>query len=362
MVLWKLSMIVSVRTFFAIVFLTAVITSPLSVFAQNDAGITVVPATIEESADPGQVLHKSLTVTNVSSEDKEYYIYKKNIKGVEAGGVPIFAEEGAEPTSYDLSEWVSFTAERLVVPAGSSVELPLTIAVPADATPGSHFGGVFVSVEPPRLRESGAGVGYEVATIISIRISGDVIDSAQIRSFSTDKLIYSTKDVHFTARIENKGNILIRPRGLVEIRSMFSTKPEVFTVNDSLAGVFPGTTRDFTFDWKSEGIGFGKYEAVIALSYDGEGGQKTIDATHTFWVFPEMMMFIVVGVFGAIFALGYFFTQYYIRQAVMRAAGSRRIVSNRYRKQVGISRFAFVFISMLSVLVLLLIVMLLFLA
>jgi hypothetical protein len=351
----QLSFASCVATFIFGLFLTSV---PLfSVHAQASAGITLIPATIEKPADPGAVLAETLTVTNESNEDKEYYIYKRDIKGVESGGVPIFAEEGAEKTGYEMSEWVSLVADRVPVPAGASVQIPVTITVPSEASPGSHFAGIFVSVEPPRLREIGAGVGYEVASILSIRISGDVVDTARIRSFSTDKLLYGTKDVHFVARIENQGNILMRPRGPITITGMFG-KPEVFTVNENLAGVFPGTTRDLTFDWKSEGFGFGKYEAVIALTYDGNGGQKTIDSTLVFWVFPIKIMLSILAGFLAIFVLGYVFTKYYIRQAIMRASGGRRIATQRYRKQVGVSRFAFVFISVMTVMVIFLIVLL----
>ncbi len=331
-------------------------------YAQQNAGITLVPATIEEPADPGTVLSRTLTVTNVSDVDKDFFVYKKNIKGVESGGVPVFAEEGAEKTGYEMSEWVQIPIESIHVPAFSSAEVPIVISIPSSATPGSHFGGVFVSVEPPKLRATGAGVGYEVATIISIRISGDINDTARIRSFSTDKLLYSTKNVNFFAKIENQGNILIRPYGPVTITNMFGAKPESFTVNTTYAGVFPGTMRDFEFSWDSEGIGFGRYEAVIGLAYDGEDGQKTIDASLIFWIFPLKILSLIFFSLVTLIALGYFLTKYYINQAIIRASGGRRITPQRYRKQVGISRLAFVFISLMVVLVLFLLVVLVFFA
>lgn len=333
-----------------------------SLHAQVSAGLTVVPSSIERAADPGTEIREILKITNEGTDEKEYFIYKKNIKGVEGGGVPIFADDEAEKTGYELSEWVEIPTEPIRVPAQSSYDLPLLIKVPSSATPGSHFGGVFVSAEPPKLRTLGAGVGYEVATIISIRISGDIIDTARIRSFATDKLLYTSKNVNFETKVENQGNILIRPRGPLTITSMFSSKPEVFTMNDTQAGVFPGTTREFSYEWRGEGLGFGRYEAVLALVYDGKDGQTTIDATTVFWVFPGKIMAMVLGGFLLIFGLGYLFTRYYINQAIMRAAGGRRIVPQRYRKQVGISRFAFVFSVILGFFALFLIALLIFFA
>jgi hypothetical protein len=341
---------------FAVAFiLFATVATP--VFAQDNAGITLIPATIEEAADPGSTIEEVLTVTNESDVEREFYVYTRDIKGVEAGGVPVFAEE-AEKTGYEITEWIQLGFEKITVPAFGSTKVPVVINVPPMATPGSHFGGIFVSVEPPKLRQIGAGVGYQVASVVSIRISGDIIDTARIRSFSTDKLVYGTKKVVFTAKVENQGNILIRPRGPVTITSMFGTDPEVFTVNDSLAGVFPGTMRDFDFTWESEGIGFGRYEAVLALGYDGENGQRTIDASLVFWVFPTKIILTILGIFIGIFVLGYVFTKYYINQAILRAAGGRRIVSSRMRRQTGISRFVFVFVSLMALTVMFLLVLL----
>lgn len=333
------------------------------VFAQQqEAGITLIPAVIEKSVNPGDVFVETLTVTNVSGEDKEYFVYKKNITGVENGGVPVFAKDESERTPYEITEWFQVPTAPIKVLADQSIDVPITISVPSTASPGSHFGGVFISAEPPKLRETGAGVGFEVVSVISLRINGDVNDSARIRSFSTDKLLYGSKHVAFTAKIENQGNILIRPHGAVSITSMFSKTPVQVTVNESRAGVFPGTARDLEFKWDSDELGFGRYEAILALVYEGDGGQKTIDSSLVFWIFPTK---IVLGVLGALFFViigGYVLTRYYINQAIIRGAGGRRIQPQRYRKQVGISRFAFVFVALMGVLVVFLLIVLIFFA
>jgi hypothetical protein len=223
--------------------------------AQTDqAGIRLVPATIEEAANPGETISEFLTVTNLSTEDKEYFIYVRNITGVGEGGAPIFAEQGIDPSPFDLAHWLQLPTEPLRVPAGSDVQIPVTIQVPENASPGSHFGGVFVSVEAPRMRQTGAGVGFEVASIISIRINGDVIDDARIRSLSSDRLFYGSKNVNFVAKIENQGNILIRPRGPLTITSMFGGEPINITINDSLAGVFPERNVILSFRGMMKGL------------------------------------------------------------------------------------------------------------
>ncbi len=279
------------------VFISVFIASANITYAVEEAGIKLIPATIEKLADPGAVLVEELSITNVSDQDREYYIYKRNIKGVEDGGVPVFSSEDEERTGYEITEWIELQSESIQIAKGETVSFPVTIKVPESATPGSHFGGIFVSLEPPKLRETGAAVGYEVASVVSIRISGDVRDEARIRSLSTSKLFYPSKHVDFMAKVENQGNILIRPYGPLTIKSMFGGKEKVVSVNESLAGVFPGTIRDLQFSWEEEGIGFGRYEAVLALVYDAEVGQKTIDASIVFWVFPLKVILPILFAF-----------------------------------------------------------------
>lgn len=342
-----------------VLFALFVLLSGASLAHAQSAGIKLVPATIETRADPKETIVETLVITNLASEEKEYYLYKRDIKGVDPGGVPIFAEE-SEPTGYEVSAWITLVDGPILIPANGEYEVPVTIDVPEDASPGSHFGGIFISVEAPKLRETGAGVGYEVASIVSIRISGDINDEARIRSFSTNKLFYGSKNVDFIAKVENLGNILIRPRGPLTITGMFGGPSTVLIVNDSLKGVFPGVVEDLAFSWQDESLGFGRYEAILALAYDGENGSKTIDKSLVFWIFPTKIIVPLLLILLALFGSGYFLTKLYVNRAIMRAAGSRRISTQRYRRQVGISRFAFVFTTLLSVLVLILIVILIF--
>lgn len=350
---WRFSRIAACVLFFGVTIYLA----PTEVAAQG-VGIKVTPAFIEELAEPGEVLEETLVIMNVNDEAKTFFLYRQDISGVEADGVPVFAEEGVEPTGYELSEWIIFDEQQIEVPANGEFRLPIRIEVPENASPGSHFGGIFVSAEPPRLREIGAGVGYEVASIMSIRISGDITDNARIRSFSTNKLFFGSKDIDFLIKVENQGNILIQPRGPLTITNMFDGITGNVVVNDTLAGVFPGTVRDFNVHWEDEEPGFGRYEAIVALNYNGEGGNKTIDASVTFWIFPIGILIPVVIVLLVLIGGGYLLTRLYVTRVIAQTQGSRRIVSRRYRRRAGVSRFVFVLMTLLTVTAFFLIILL----
>jgi hypothetical protein len=344
------------RLFFTVFLSTLFIIPLLPAHAQTNAGIGLRPATIEGPADPGETQTHKVGVTNLSAVTQTYYLFTRDIVGVEGAGVPVFADENAEKTGYELTEWLTLDTVEMTLVPGEEKEVTITIAVPDNATPGSHFGGVFVSMDPPRLRSTGAAVGYEVANIISIRVAGDAVENAQIRSFATDNFIYGKPVVDFTARIENKGSVLLRPVGPLEIYNMFGKKVAMLTMNESKAGVFPHSERSFVVTWEHDGPGFGRYEAVLSMIYGDQGRQSTISSTASFWVLPMNIILPALGVLAVILLIAYVSVKVYVNRALRSLGTSRRIV--RHRRGSGMSALLLVTVVMLTVTALFLIILL----
>lgn len=346
------------KLFFAVVLVVSFFCFfPFSTSAQNTAGVSISPGLIEKPADPGQILEEDFKITNLSNDEKTYYLFVKDISGVRDGGSPIFANENNEITGYELSSWVELSTTEVTLVPGAEQTVSIKINIPESATPGSHFGGVFVSLEPPRMRNIGAAVGFEVANIVSIRINGDALENAQIRSFATDKYIYGSPRVEFNAQIQNKGNVLVRPFGPLEITNMFGKKVADMTFNESLGGVFPQTTRDFKLVWSDAGTAFGRYDARLSLVYGENGKQRyTVSSELSFWVLPWNIIKPALIVLFVLLVLTYIAIQLYIRRSV-RVLSQGRIV-NRRRQRRGNSTIFMVFVVMLSVTALFLLMLL----
>ena len=174
--------------------LLAMLWLPFGAQAQ-DSGISISPALIEETVDPGNVIEYSIEIENLDGAEQLFYVFSRNISGVEEGGVPIFARNNDERTGYELADWITLPADQITVEGDGTARLSFTLSVPDNASPGSHFGGIFFSVEPPDIERSGAAVGYQVANILSIRVSGEVNEQASIRQFSTSRFLYGSQNV-----------------------------------------------------------------------------------------------------------------------------------------------------------------------
>ncbi len=341
----------SYRTFFFIVvssifFITCF---GITAHAQSSAGIGINPPVFdpERAVEPGEALQYSLRVSNLENAERELFVTTRDISTVGEGGVPEFATPDSEPTGFELSDWLSFSEDTFIIGPNETKSIDVLIMVPDDAPPGSHFGAVNISSQAPQLEQTGAAVSYGVNGIVTIRVAGDALESALIRSFSTDRFIYSNKDVTFTARIENEGNVLVRPFGLIEVRNMYGAEVAQIDFNSSRASVFPNTARSFSANWEEDGLGFGRYEAVISLSYGPDGARRSISTTASFWILPMSIIGPGIAILVTLLLCTYIFVRLYIRRALRtQSAGRRRSGQGR---SSGIPFGLLVIVSMLTV-------------
>lgn len=330
--------------------------SSTDVFAQQ-AGVRIKPATIEETLDPNTTKNYTVNVENLTNAEQTYYLFTRNIKGVVDGGRPIFAEDNTERTGYELSDWISLPTTEITVPAGGSMPINFTIAVPEVATPGSHFGGVFISVDPPKLENSGAAVGYQVANIISIRVSGDAVEMADIREFSTSRFMYGSQNVDFTVRIENSGNVLVRPSGPLEVYNMLGNQVGTLTFNENQNAVFPNDTREFSnIIWQGDSVGFGRYEAIVSPVYGDLGAKKTMSSTVTFWILPWNIIGPALTVLAVLLLIVVVFVRLYVKRSLAHLSQGRRLV--RQQRRGGSSAAMLVLVVSLTVTAIFLIILL----
>lgn len=329
---------------------------PSMVLAQG-AGVSISPATVEETLDPGVQKEYSISVTNLDSREQTYYLYTRNISGVRDGGVPVFAESNQERTGYELVDWITLPTNQITVGGGEKFSFTFTVNLPEDATPGSHFGGIFFSVDPPEIENSGAAVGYQVANIISIRVSGEVTEQASIRQFSTKNYINGSQNIDFTVRIQNSGNVLVRPSGPLEIYNMLGNKVGDVTFNPDKSAVFPNDMREYdNLNWTGDSIGFGRYEAILSSGYGEAGAYKTMSSTVTFWILPWNIIGPALGVLAVVLLVIFIFVKVYIKRSLAHLNQGRRVIQRRRKN--GSSEVLLLSVVMLTVVALFLIVLL----
>lgn len=277
-----------------------------------ETGVEIKPALIEDRVEPGKTFSSALIVSNVSRQAQTFYLIKRDITGVDAQGHPTF-DDTQSSHDYQMSSWISLSADQITIPGGQSKQVPFSVNVPQTASPGGHFAIIFVSLQPVKPDTNGSSIGYQVGSILSLQIAGDVHETLQIREFRTDRSIYSTPEVKLITKVENSGNTLLKPYGPVEITDMFGRKVATLTMNETAAGIFPGSIREFNLTWHGGKLSLGRYQVVMGLSY-GTVGSQTATATTSFWVLPLKIILPVIAVILLFILILYFGVKYYVRR------------------------------------------------
>lgn len=257
--------------------------------ATDTVALSVSPQVFEVSANPGDSINDSFKIVNGTDIDLTLTATPKNFTPEgEEGGVTLTEDS----TAYSLASWTTVSPANVVIPARGSQVFDFNITLPLDAEPGSHLGSIIVQTKAATLDESGVAVSQEIGPLVLVSVSGDVVTSAEIASFTTDSF-WEKGPVIFETRVTNTGNVHFKPRGTIEIKDMFGKV--VTTVNLQEKNVLPDSTRLLTDEWAADGFKVGKYTADLTLVY---GPDDTILTSSTsFVVFPyKTIVPITLGV------------------------------------------------------------------
>ncbi|PPG04340.1 hypothetical protein C5E06_06010 [Pseudoclavibacter sp. RFBI5] len=132
--------------------------------------------------NPGDVIADSMTVTNTGPGALELTIYAADAFTTATGAVDIL--ENGEP-SVDAGTWVAPGTGSVSLEPGASIDVPFTLTVPADATPGDHSAAIVASLLPGDSTDQ-VKVERRLGLRIDMRVSGELAPTAEIRSLATD--------------------------------------------------------------------------------------------------------------------------------------------------------------------------------
>lgn len=121
--------------------------------------------------DPGARLTDHVAVTNHSRRPLTLRLYASDAFTTLGGGFDLLAA-GSRPV--DAGAWVTPARGTVAIPAASQVLVPVTIAVPANATPGDHTGGVVASLTTGAAADTGnsVSVDHRVGARVYLRVTG----------------------------------------------------------------------------------------------------------------------------------------------------------------------------------------------
>jgi hypothetical protein len=327
----------------------------------QDLSVQVQPTTVDKRLDPGSSFDGTLTVTNRSQTTQEFSLSVSSVSSVDEAGRPQFADDTDDiPAADDITAWVTLAQGKVTIAANQSAVIGYRVTVPPNASPGGHFGSIFVDREADRNQTTGASVGFKVGSLLAIHVNGDVRESLSFVEFATKKLVHLTPSVSFLLKVENTGTVLERPRGVIEIQDMFGAPVANVSVNDGGAAALPNSERLFEASWNDGGFRIGRYTAIATLAY-GIDSKTSITRTNSFWIIPVKPLSIVLSILLVACIALWIVLRLSVKRALAKAGmaqtgGKRAAVAVTIQPSFG-ARLAKVMVMVLTMLLLCLMIL-----
>ncbi|MBI4085094.1 MAG: hypothetical protein HY432_01125 [Candidatus Liptonbacteria bacterium] len=280
-------------TLYVILFLSA------SFFPLDSEALTVGPAKMEFSLDPGNIIEGKLFLMNEGSEART--LYPSFEKFAEVNGAKQFLP--GERT--DLSSWLKIDG-GVYLEAGESKDVPFTLTVPEDAPPGGHFAVIWWGTSPPNTQGGqGTAIITRAGILVYLNVSGEIQETAEIGTFDTREgnRLFSRIPEDFNVVFKNTGNVYLKPGGEIRIKNMLGITTAVLSVNKFGAEILPRSQKEIrvapeSVGWK--GFGFGYYTADLSLNY-GDNMDKQVGAKVGVFVITWQIILPIILVLFLIF-------------------------------------------------------------
>ncbi|MGM1065702.1 WxL protein peptidoglycan domain-containing protein, partial [Saccharothrix sp. Mg75] len=202
--------------------------------------------------EPGMRYDDHLAVRNLGEGEITLDLYAGDAVNTGTGGFDLLARDEASAV---VGDWVTVSAPRVVVPARGTAVVPFSVAVPADAEPGDHVGGLVAA-----LTTSGGDTPVEVERRVGsrlyARVAGPIDATVRIDSVTPSYRgtpnPAGTGEVDVTYTIVNDGNLRLSLLPSVRLSGPFGLG-ERSTTGEVLPELLPGNavtlTRTVTDVW-----------------------------------------------------------------------------------------------------------------
>ncbi|WP_433826413.1 WxL protein peptidoglycan domain-containing protein [Actinoplanes sp. CA-015351] len=302
----------------------------------------LVPGAPALAAD-GDVTWTVRTASNSYGADRSSYTYAVNA-GAETSDALVVANHGKAPItlavytadgyttgegqldlltadkkSVAIGAWVHASAATVTVPAGASAEVPFTVDVPANATPGDYVGGILTSLT--QASQETINVERRLGIKIKLRVGGDLVPGLAVEDLkvsfdgpSAGSLAgafgggaFGKGDATVSYTIRNTGNAVESARQQVSIAGPFGWLRTDAGAIDAPPELLPGESWTVTVPVHnvSPAVLLAATATLTPLLTDASGSTTSLDpvtATARVWAFPWSLTVLVVALIALLIA------------------------------------------------------------
>ncbi|TCO45556.1 uncharacterized protein DUF916 [Kribbella antiqua] len=279
--------------------------SPVSAAAADDVPWTVSTAANSLGSDrpnysytvnPGDQVRDGLVVANHGKTPLDLAVYAADGFTNDAGKLDLLTKDAK---STGVGAWVYANQSQVKVAPGQSVQVPFTVTIPADATPGDHVGGIITSL-------TSNDVDRRLALRISLRVSGALQPALSVEKL---KLNYAGGNSTITYTVHNTGNTVLAARPTATVAGPFGLKRVSAPESADSPELLPGESwqASLPIHGLTPFLRLTGTVSVTPLQTDAAGSTAPLPAqtatTHT-WTLPWWLLLVITALIGG--AVGLF--------------------------------------------------------
>lgn len=256
---------------------------------------------------PGATVDDRVALTNFSPAPATFAVYASdgvvtadgNFDLLPPGETPVDAGSWIDIGAVDGQDPLPGEPLTIELPAGGSIVVPLTVAVPENASPGDHPAGVVAQFVP------GDGAGVEMASRVGVRLHLRV-DGPVVASLDVDQVVatyepswnpFSPGTVHVDYTLGNSGNVRLGATSTATITGPFGIAPS--SASTTTREILPGQEAPLSssFELWPLLLGFGEVHVtpqVVGEDALAETGE-TQTATLTVWAVPWAQLCLIAA-------------------------------------------------------------------
>ncbi len=309
--------------------------------------VTVSPVFFDLSSNPGGKVSDRIRIRNNTTSPLPIKIEIKRLTG-DVNGELTLRDDAAD----DSLSWLKFEETKFVAKPLEWTNIPFSIDIPNTAAYGYYFAISFTQDSASPLAKTGTKItgAAAVPILLNVRKEGAKAE-AKILNFTTKSNVYEYLPIDFEIKVENIGNIHVRPHGNIFISDGRNKNLAILDVNSSSGSIIPNTKKTFEISWsdaflvresimeygqpklnkngqpvekltinwnKLTSFRVGKYTANLILVYDNGKRDVSLDANISFWVIPYKAIGVIIFSAILIFLIARFLLKKYIQKQIKK--------------------------------------------
>lgn len=262
------------------------------------------------SVNPGGEVNDAVVVANHGSAPLHLAVYGADGFTTKSGKLDLRTQDAK---STGVGAWVHPSRPTVTIAPGRSVEVPFAVAVPDNATPGDHMGGVITSLT--QADEAGTNVERRLAIRIRLRIGGELTPKLAVEAMHIDYSDHANPfakgDATLTYTIHNTGDAILAARQVASVSGPSGRFNVAAEPIDDSPELLPGErwkvsvpVRDVT-----PALRLAATVTLTPLITDASGSIASLDSTENTthgWAVPWVLFILLCLVAGlAVVAIRY---------------------------------------------------------